>query len=85
MLLGNGNVQCAERRQMSGQEHDIKSCQNKTQLLDRTFQGPSASKRPSTKTPHLPALQKWVLPPLLRGWIPLSPAPLLSCIPSTVL
>lgn len=84
MLLGNGNVQCDERQQMSGEEHDMKSCQNKTRLLDRVFKGRSASKRPSTKT-HLLALQKWFFPPPLCCWVPPSPAPLLGGFPYAVL
>lgn len=51
MLLGNGNVQCDERPQMSGEEDDMKPCQSKTQLLDRIAKGQPASKRPSTTTP----------------------------------
>lgn len=85
MLLGNGNVQCDERQQMSGEEYDVKSCQNKPRLLDHIFKGQSASKRPSTKTPRLPALQKWFSPPRLCHWVPRSPVPLLSCFPYTVL
>lgn len=83
MLLSNGNVQCDERQQMSGEEYEIMWKQKTTN--SPSFKGQPVCERPYTKTLHLPVLQMWFLPLLLCCWISPALASLLSCFPYTIL